>query len=105
MPRTAADVEQTKRMRLFMLDDQEKEACSHERAKCVCFILMAWFIGCTSWKMWPYFTQPEMWPTTLYVLSCIVHGVGYVAAAFGGLLLLAFVLSGGKVLKPGPFCD
>lgn len=105
MPRTAADVEQTKRMRLLMLADHEKEACVHERIKCVCFILMAWFLGCLSWKLLPYFAQPEMWPTTLYVLNCVFHGVGYVAAAVGGMLFLAFALSGGKVFKPGHFCD
>lgn len=99
MPRTVADIEQAKRLELFLLDEQEQDACAHEWARCICFALMTWFIGVVAWWSWPYFLKPDMWPTTLYVLGCIVHGLGYAAAVVGGLIFFAFLLSGGTVLK------
>jgi TRAP-type C4-dicarboxylate transport system permease small subunit len=99
MPRTPEDVERERDKKLAQLNEDEVHARGKIWFQFIAHALMCWFIGLVGWYIWPYFLSPPLWPHTLSVLGLIAHIVGYVAAAFGGLLTFAFVITRGKIFE------
>jgi hypothetical protein len=97
MPSPAQAAEQTRQIRLSVLEEKEKAACSEERSKLAVYALMLWFLCVMCWKVWPYFLNPVMWPKTLYTGWLAAHIIGHVGAVLGGLFTVAWLFSRGRL--------